>query len=206
MITKQAIITAVLNRTARRASELTDSEINASLLALSLDVEGLSKECKTTTSTGRAYYDLTALPKRVRNLKAITIETGNVSDNTFLKKFKDFEQYRGLIVSETTADQDIPTSWIIDGDYLYLYPTPDGNYTLTLNYSGLEFNADSIELDDIYFEAIVARTCYELYTNKGLTGTEQAQTQLSKYQDWVRKLNKLEIMQNRPSFVGYTDI
>lgn len=173
---KDTIKTEVARRLERKVDDITDAEIKASLLFVSLKLPELSGECTTNLIIGQAGYDLRSLPNKFKRLVSARLDDGQRDDTLY--KINSFDEYQSLMAGEEVADYDEPEAYIIFNDILYLYPTPNQEYTLRLFIEGFELNPDSIGLPDEYEELITSYACYAVLKNKGLARTDEAQGHL----------------------------
>jgi hypothetical protein len=203
---KTTIVAEVALRTQRRPAEIRDAELNAALMAFTLKMPNLIKECYTTTTRGQAEYDLSTFPNRLRYISSVTVITDNISDNVGLRKYSDFEKYKSIMAGEQEADYDVPNAYLVNGLTLYLYPTPKDAYEIRLVFSALDYNINAIQSTSEYFEPIVDRACYEVYKNRGQADTKEAQTHLNSFMMWVRDYTNLTTALETRYCVNYTDI
>lgn len=96
------------------------------------------------TRSGKAEYDL---PIGVLQKKTISgsKKYGIKYNNKFLEYKDDYEE---LDLTDVTGE---PTHFYIDGDKLYIYPTPDDVYTLNLKYLSPTYAKDEDEEDKYSF-------------------------------------------------------
>lgn len=204
-LTKTGVIAECIRRTARSSSDVTSVEVEAALEFLTMSVPALYKECTTRTVEGQAYYDLRPFPKLFQQLTAVRLE-GSADDNV-LTKIDSWSDYQKVVVDETSADYDVPDRYIIYDDFLYVYPTPDSDdYTLRIFTRVYEDDADDIELADRYREPLYDLVCFEVFKNKGLATSQQAQSHFESFARWLNAFNKLESEKIEPEAVRYTDI
>lgn len=204
-LTKSGIITECMRRTARSSNDVTQVEVEAALEFLTMSVPALYKECTTNTVTGQAYYDLRSFPKLFQQLTAVRLEGSN--DDNVLTKIDSWVDYQTAIVDEVEADYDEPDQYIIYDDMLYVYPTPDSDdYKLRIFTRVYEDNADDIQLDTRFREPLYDLTCYEVFKNKGLATSTQAQSHFESFARWLNAFNKLEGEKIEPESIRYNDI
>lgn len=197
-ITKAEILTEVNSRTARQETNI-DSQIKAVLLDLTIDFPFIKNRLDMNTTKDDPDYPL---PSEVyRNVEIVALAKIG-KEPTPLDRISTFAGYLSLLHSSTTTG--IPTSYIIHNKILYLYPTPDDAYPLTIIGSALEQDPNSVGLPDEFEEAITEGTCYKLYESKGLASTSAAQDHLVFYQDAVRKLKKIH--REDIEFIHYHDL
>lgn len=201
-IDKAYIKSEVARRTERSVSDVTDAEISAAIQFISMKVPALVAECTTSTVAGQEAYELASFPKIFKRVDAVRLDEPDNKDA--LGEIKSFEDYQTKLANATTNDE--PTGFIVWGDYLYLYPTPDAVYTLRLFAQVFERNADYIELPDAYTEPIISYTAYNVLKNKGMGAGDEARSHFSDGDMWVNAMLKLEQEKIRPDNVQYSDI
>jgi len=202
-ISKDNILSEVNSRTGRAESSI-DNLIKAILLDLTIDFPFLKREVYTGTVAGQADYAIDEFTGDNITEYFRTVLFGKIDDNEPLIEFANFEAYQEAIADETQADWDEPEYFIIYDGVLYLYPTPDDSYTVTLFVTSVLNDPDNIILPDMFEEAIIEGCCFKLYEAKGQANNPAAKVHLSLYQDMVRKLKRLH---NFPiNQVTYNDI
>ena len=165
-------------------------------------VPALVAECTTSTVAGQESYELASLPKKFKRVESVRLDEPDNKDS--LTELKSFEDYQTLFANSTTNDE--PNSFIIWGDYLYLYPTPDATYTLRLFAQVFERDATAIELTDQFTEAVISLTAYNTLKNKGLGLSEEAQSHKRDGIEWISALNSVESAKIRPDGIRFTDV
>lgn len=206
-LTKTQIITEVKRRTGRGSADVTNAEVEAALEFFTLNLPALYKECTTTTVIGQPYYDLRSFPKLFQQMTAIKIENpDNALDNDILGKIDSFAHYQWLVADNQESDYDQPDRHLIYNDYLYVYPTPDKAYPLTIFTRVYEDDADNISLPYSYREPVYELTCYEVYKNKGLAKSTQAMAHMESFGRWLNAFTKLEADKTDVNNVQFTDI
>lgn len=197
----KADILSEVNKRCERAETDIDSILKAVLRDLTITFPFLHVEAETSTQAGKANYNLEDFPENIRKVDIVKIDDGEPLD-----EIRTFTDYQTLIAEETSADYDEPTSFIVYRDVLYLWPTPDDVYTLTVFASVLEDDVDDIDLPDRFEEAIIEGCCFKLYESLGEGNTEAAKVHLGLYTDAVNKLRSLEIEKSNAKSVVYNDI
>ena len=192
-MTKSEILTEVNARTSRSETNI-DTILEAVILDFQTIIPVVFAQYTTSSVSGQANYSVADLPAG----DIISVKTGT---NSPLIKISDFRVYQQWIEDETSSDYDEPEYYIIVGDVMYLYPTPDDVYTITITVAENVLDADNIYLPDYYKEGMIEGACFKLYESKGLASTPQAQSHLVLYRD---QLNKLETIERRKQTVGKT--
>jgi len=196
MSISKSTILAELNKRTGRAETNIDSLLKAILLDLTIDFPFLRGEFYRSTEAGTPDYGVGDTLRKVTAVK--------IDDKEPLKIINTWEEYQELIAEETEADRDEPTRYIIHDRILYLWPTPDGIYTLTIFSSYIERDVDSIDLEDNFEELLIQGCCFKLYESKGLGASPPAVLHLNLYKDAVDKLKR--IYSESAERVEYTDI
>lgn len=200
-ITKSQIQTEVARRAGRNSSDVTDAEIEAAILYLTLRVELLRSELTTSTVAGRAYYDLRSVPSHFRGYIVAKIDDGEP-----LERIRSWADYQSLISDETSADRGEPEAFIVYDDYIYLHETPDAVYTLTLYCSVMEMNADSISVPDRFAECLYELVTYHVLKNKGMADSDQGKSALAHAMEWIKLFQSNELDKLNVDCVQYNDI
>lgn len=201
-IDKSYIQTEVARRIERSVADVTDAEIASAIQLISMRVPALVAECTTATVIGQEAYELASLPKKFKRVEAVRLDEPDNKDA--LGEIKSFEQYQSMLANATENDE--PSSFIIWGEYLYLFPRPDAVYTLRLFAQVFERDASSIELPDSFLEPIVSYTAYNVLKNKGQGAGEEARAHFADGDMWVSEMNKIESEKIRVDYVQYTDL
>jgi len=194
-LSKAAILVEVNNRTGRSETDI-DSILKAVLLDLTIDFPFLKGEFYRSTIAGTPDY---GVGDTIRNVELVKID-----DKDPLIKINTWEEYQQLIAEETEADRDEPTRYIIHDRILYLWPTPDAIYTLTIFGSYIERNVDTIDLEDNFEEVLIQGCCFKLYESKSLGASPPAVLHLNLYKDAVDKLKR--IYSESAERIEYNDI
>ena len=194
-ISKSKIIEEVNSRTARKETNI-DSLLKAVLLDLTIDFPFLKGEFSTTTIKGQADYTLSDTQRIPTMVK--------INDKTPLNEINTWEEYQNLIAEETESNWDTPNRYIIHDRVLYLYPTPNDIYILTIYSSYIERNVDSIALDDNFEEVLNSGCEFMLYRSKGLGTSPAAVLALQLYEKQKEGLKK--IYSESAKRVEYNDI
>lgn len=129
----------------------------------------LSTQFTTSTITTTAGTQGYALPSNYARLG----EKGNLSIPTYDEILNELEDQDDF--DDTTPSSGKPTSYIIIGATLYLYPTPDAVYSLTLRYyklpADLVNNTDEPEIPEQYhhlLEHYAQRKAYERESDRDM--------------------------------------
>lgn len=194
-LSKETILAEVNKRTGRAETDI-DSLLKAVLLDLTIDFPFLKGEFTTPTEAGQPDYSLDDIHRKVSLVK--------IDDKDPLEKINTWEEYQELIVEETEANRKEPKHYIIHNRVVYLYPTPDKIYTLTIFSSYIERDVETIDLDDNFEEVLIEGSCFKLYESKGLGSSPQARVHLDLYRDALGKL--MRIYSESSERVEYTDI
>ncbi|HDP36857.1 MAG TPA: hypothetical protein ENN27_03165 [Candidatus Atribacteria bacterium] len=192
-ITKSAILSEVNKRTARAETNI-DSQIKAVLLDICLTIPILHSEYTTQTIIGQKEYGLGGIVN-LGNILSVDI------DGKLLQKISSLEAYKSLIEDNTEADYGEPTTYLIEGQHLYLYPIPDKIYDLNVVVSEIDLDVDDIKLPAKYEECLIEGACFKVYESKGLANRPEAQAHFLIYQ---RLIGQLEAQHNSNKFVGKT--
>lgn len=182
-ISKQNILAEVIIRTARTDLTNIDSILKAVLLDLTIDFPFLKGEFYRSTVAGTADY---GVGDTLRNVALVKID-----DKAPLEKINTWEEYQALIAEETASDRAEPKRYIIHNKVLYLWPTPDKVYTLTIFSSYIERDVDTIDLDDNFEEALIEGSCFKLYESKGIGSSPPGQVHLGLYTKAVEQLKRI---------------
>jgi len=196
MSISKSTILAELNKRTGRAETNIDSLLKAILLDLTIDFPFLRGEFYRSTDPGTPDYGVGDTLRKVTAVK--------IDDKEPLKIINTWEEYQQLIAEETEADRDEPSRYIIHDRILYLWPTPDAIYTLTIFSSYIERNVDTIDLEDNFEEVLIQGCCFKLYESKSLGASPPAVLHLNLYKDAVDKLKR--IYSESAERVEYTDI
>jgi len=181
-LSKANILTQVNKRTARSETDI-DSLLKAILLDLTIDFPFLKGEFYRSTIAGQPDYGVGDTFRNVTSAK--------IDDKEPLIKLNTWEEYQKLIEEETESDWEEPTRWIIHDRILYLWPTPDKIYTLTIFSSYIGRDVDSIDLEDNFEEVLIEGVCFKLYESLGSGSSPQAQVHLGLYRDGSEKLKRI---------------
>jgi len=202
-ITKEEVLAHVNTELDRSETDTTLKEhLLAALKWLSLKDDFLWVEATVDTIAGRGYYSL-PLDYKGR------LKTIRIADNTPLLKIN-FREYQVLVADETSDNQGEPTKYALHGGFWYAYPTPDAAYEATLFYPRFILESeggtdvvDDIPFDDIYRDAIYAKTKAIVSRNYGLTEDQvKYETELDKL--ILPPLQKM--IEREPKFVKNTDV
>lgn len=194
-ISKASILAEVNSRTARLETNI-DSLLKAVLLDLTIDFPFLKGEFTASTIKGQPDYTLSNIQRIVTVVK--------IDNNRPLNEINTWEEYQALIAEETESNWNTPDRFIVNNRVLYLYPTPNDTYTLTIFSSCIEKDVDSIELDDNFEEVINSGCEFMLYRSKGLGSTPAAVLALQLYEKLKESLKK--IYTESAQRVDYQDI
>lgn len=181
-ITKTTILTQVNKRTGRAETDI-DSLLKAVLLDLTIDFPFLIGEFYRSTIKGQPDYTLEDTHRKVSLVK--------IDDKAPLYELNIWEEYQTLIAEETESNEGEPKCWIIHNRVLYLHPTPDKEYTLTIFSSYIERDVESIDLDDNFEEALITGCEFMLYRSKGLGTTPSAVLAMQLYTKQKEDLKKV---------------
>ena len=201
-IDKAYIVSEVARRTERNLADVTDAEISAAVLAASIRIPNLVAECTTETVAGQAAYELDSFPKYFKRVESVRVEGSTNKDG--LVEIKSFDDYQTAFANQ--SQNDTPTSFIVWGNYMYLFPTPDATYTLRLFAQVFESNASVIELPTTFTEAIISLTAYQVLASKGQGLGEEAQSHMQNAERWLAMLERVENNKIRPDNVDFNDI
>ena len=195
-LSKTTILAEVNKRTARAETDI-DSILKAVLMDLTIDFPFLKKKhTAISTANGTPNYSLDDTWRRIDLIK--------VDDKAPLEKINTWEEYQELIAEETASNRAEPNRWIVHNRVLYLYPTPDAVYVLSIFLSYIERDVNAIDLDDNFEEVLIEGTCFELYKSKGMGGKPEALIHKASYIEAVAKLKP--IYSDVPDRVEYHDI
>lgn len=181
-LSKANILTEVNKRTGRAETDI-DSILKAVLLDLTIDFPFLIGEFYTSTIKGQPDYSLEDTYRKVSLVK--------VDDKTPLFELNTWEEYQTLIAEETESNEGEPKCWILHNRVLYLHPTPDKVYTLTIFSSYIERDVNSIDLDDNFEEVLITGCEFMLYRSKGLGTSPEAILALKLYEKQKEDLKKV---------------
>lgn len=150
-------------------------ELQGVLLDISSRADFLTAEGTIATIDGQSEYDL---PENLKNVYEVSIEGGSVLDK---KTYRQYLNHWDGLIAPTKAE---PTEYAIRHKKLYLWPVPDGVYTVNMDYSiyhpavftdvlfGSEFNEAIYEgvlaqllRGQLKAEAIEKKADAELHTN-----------------------------------------
>jgi hypothetical protein len=129
-------------------------------LRLPFDFPELKQDCGgTATSDGVAYI---STPSDCLHVFDLWDSTNDV----WLNKIG-WGRYTGLSGRADTDSENKPTQWVRYGSYIYLYPTPDAEYTVYVYYRSrptamTDDDADSLAIGEEWDEAVL-----ELAAHKG---------------------------------------
>lgn len=199
-ILKANILTEVNRRCNRNLSTI-DYEIRAVLIDYSLVSETVCLEAYCSTTAGVASYDLNAFPEPFRTPDAVKID-----DNDPLIRIRTMNEYQALIADEGTADRDEPEAYLIYNNSIYLHPTPDTTYTLTIYASSIQMDEDSILLPDYMEEMLIEGVCYKVYEGLGQGKAVHAVPHLENYVNYKQKFLGLENRKASTGSAAYNDI
>lgn len=167
-ITKTNIISEVALRTGRSQAEVRDNLIKSVLQDILITIPALHSEYTTETVKGQKEYDFNGLP--IGDIVAI-----NIGDKEPLSKISSMKEYKALIAEQGESEYDEPTHYLIEGQYVYLFPIPKDVYDLNVLLSDIDLSVDDIKLPDKYFECLVEGVCFKVYESKGLASKPEAQ-------------------------------
>ena len=201
-IDKAYLKSEVARRTERSLADVTDAEISAAVQQITMRIAALVAECTTDTVAGQASYELASFPKKFKRVESVRIENGQ--NNSPLVEIKSFDDYQNMVANET--QNGTPDQYIIWGDYLYLYPTPDAVYTCRLFAQVFERSADVIELNDSFTECLIQLTAYNVFASKGQSADAEAQGFAMNGEKWLQMLETLERNKIKPDNVQYNDM
>jgi len=197
----KADILSEVNRRCNRNLSTIDYELRAILVDYSLDIETYCIEAYCSTVAGIASYDLLAFPEAFRTVDAVKVD-----DNEPLQRIRTFAEYQALIADETSADRDEPEAYIVYNNMIYLHPTPDAVYTLTLFASSIQNDADSIGLPDYMTEMIIEGVCWKVYESLGQGQMPYATTHMNSYLNSKQKFLALENKKASSGSAAYCDV
>jgi len=181
-LSKETILTEVNKRTGRKETNI-DSLLRAVLLDLTIDFPFLKGEFTTPTEAAQPDYTLDDIHRKVSLVK--------INDKDPLEKINTWEEYQELIAEETESNRKEPKRYIIHNRVLYLWPTPDKIYTLTIFSSYIERDVDTIDLDDNFEEVLIEGSCFKLYESKGIGSSPPGQVHLGLYTKAVGQLKRI---------------
>lgn len=121
-----------------------------------IEIPELETSSSATTVDGTAYV---SVPSDCISIIEIFDETNDVN-----LSWTPFDEYISRTDRADTTKEDKPTYWVRSGAYIYLYPTPDSAYTLTIHYrkrpADLSGDSDVTvlgeEWDDVILELAVS--------------------------------------------------
>ncbi|HPV97924.1 MAG TPA: hypothetical protein PLZ78_08870 [Spirochaetota bacterium] len=199
-ILKANILTEVNRRCNRNLSNV-NYEIRAVLIDYSLVSETVCTEATTNVVAGTASYDLLTFPEPFRTADAVKID-----DNDPLVRIRTMAEYQALIADETSADRDEPEAYLIYNNMIYLHPTPDTTYTMTIYASSIQMDEDSILLPDHMEEMLIEGVCYKVYEGLGQGKAAHAIPHLENYVNYRQKFIGLENRKASTGSAAYNDI
>lgn len=157
-ITKAEIL-AVINKRLNRSETDIDEEIRSILCDISSRANFLKKEATRDTAESRAYY---SVPDNFKDKLVIKI-----NDSKPLGRMT-FAEYQKKITGGASETE--PTDYALHDDFIWLFPTPDTVYEMTLFYSIFHPNdVDDIEFGETFreciYQGVMMQVCngYELY-------------------------------------------
>lgn len=195
-ILKLNILTEVNKRTARAETDI-DSILKAVLMDLTIDFPFLKKKhTDISTVKGTPNYSLDDTWRKIELIK--------INDKAPLEKINTWEEYQELIAGETESNWREPKTYIIYNRILYLYPTPDKIYTLTIFTSYIGRDVNSIDLDDNFEEVLITGCEFMLYRSKSLGTSPPAVLAMQLYERQKEQLKK--IYSEAGERIKYSDI
>lgn len=189
-ILKASILTQVNSRTGRGATDI-DSLLKAVLLDLTIGFPFLKGEFTAPTVAGQHNYTLGEVTVNGKTIFIRNVTKVKVDDKGPLRKINSWQEYQGMIAEEVESDRGEPTSYIIRDGVIYVTPSPDTEYTLTVFASYIEMDVSSIELSDIFIEVLIEGCCFKLLESLSMGGTKQALVHQALYKEAVEKLQSI---------------
>ena len=157
-ITKAEIL-AVVNKRLNRSETDIDEEIRSILYDISSRADFLKKEGTRNTVKSRAYY---SVPDDFKDKLVIKIDDSEPLDRIT------FAEYQQKIADDTSESE--PTDFALHDDFIWLYPTPDAVYEMTLFYAIYHPNnvANILfgeQFRECIYKGVLMEVCngYELY-------------------------------------------
>lgn len=177
-------------------------ELQGVLLDLTSRADFLTTEGTIATVDGQSEYDL---PENLKNIYEISMEGGAVLDK------KTYRQYLNHWEGLTTPTKDAPAEYAIRHKKLYLWPVPDGVYTVNLDYSiyhpavftdilfGAEFN-------EAIYEGVLAELLRGQLKTEAIEKEADAQIHTEAFEKEIAKLISNLDVETETVLVEYRDI
>jgi len=177
-------------------------ELQGVLLDLSSRADFLTAENTVATADGQSEYDL---PENLKNCYEISIEGGAVLDK------KTYRQYLAHWEGISNPTKAAPTEYAIRHKKLYLWPVPDGVYTVNLDYSiyhpavftdvlfGAEFN-------EAIYEGVLAELLRGQLKAQALEKEADAAAHTDTFEKVITKLISNLDVETETVLVEYRDI
>ena len=136
-------------------------------------------------------------PSRIK-----TVESIKVSDDELpLEKITMQELQRRYAID---SSEGVPVAYARHGGNLFVFPTPDDSYTLTVYYFAFHAASTTIEFEDRFREAVAARVT--AMVARGLEMFDRANYWFEKYNEEVALLRYNADEDSPPAVTHYTDI
>ncbi|MDI6787079.1 MAG: hypothetical protein QME51_01755 [Planctomycetota bacterium] len=206
-IVKATLLTNLNNALGRTETSI-DVVLARALILLTVKYPALRKNTTFSVVAGDARYSATVsgeLATDFRDVVSIRLNDGT-KYKTPLVRLPSWADYLERIAEETTADRDEPTHFIVYNRSIYMWPTPDATFTAYLEYSAIDAEVGSIELEDAFEPALqyLLEFCYLEYKGLGTTADATLKAQLAA--DAIKDIVYLRGNQDAPQFVKYNDI
>lgn len=195
----KAEVLIVLNDRLNRNETDIDEELRWALYDLSSRDNFLMKKTDDTTSDGIAYI---SKPSNFKEMKLVRFQDSNGDWSKPLEKIS-FREYLESIEGDTSEDE--PEKYCFFNDLIYLFPTPDDDYSVEIWHTKYHDNdLDTIEFDEIYREAIYNGTIAKVAEKFQLDIDFKRHMNLYEIEIAKRSRNLQEIGQ--PVIQGYNDL
>lgn len=177
-------------------------ELQGVLLDISSRADFLTTESTIETIDGQSAYDL---PENLKNIYEIAIEGGSILDKkTYRQHLTNWEGLAAL----TKA---VPTEYALRHKRLYLWPVPDGIYTVQLDYSiyhpsvftDILFGPD---FNEAIFEGVLAQLLRGQLKAEAVEKEADAQTHTDAFEKEIAKLISNLDVETETVLVEYRDI
>lgn len=136
----------------------------------------LETSATSSTSAGVAYISSPA--------RCLAIRTVLNSTSSSTLEWTPLEEYLDKTDRATTSSRGVPSKWTRSGERLYLYPTPDSTYSITVYYKqypvALSGDGDYTAIDSVWDEPIVVLATYKAFAH--MNESENAKIVLAEYQ------------------------
>lgn len=173
-ITKTALRTAVNNRTNRNE---TQAVIDVYLKAILNDVCVTGPFLRTSASLSfAASVSVADMPADYRTAEAVA--------GLIEKSFFDL-----LAFSNTLTTEGTPEFYAVHDKKLHIWPTPSTSTSVTVHYTQIDDDVDTIALADEFQECLTEGCVYKLYEDKGMN--EEAAAHKGLYDEQLAKLTAI---------------